>query len=475
MQSKLGKNLFRVAFSRMVSLLSSIAVGLLLPKIFSISDYGYFKVFTLYAVYTTLLHFGFVDGLLLKLAGKDYDELNREKMRVYTRFFIVFELIISFVIVLIGAVFVKGEYLFIVIMLALNMVFVNITTYYQFVSQATQRFGEYSAKSLIVSLAKLLFVGGLFTVYFFDIDISYRVYLIGLNILDLSMMLWYVVIYKDITFGNSLSIVTLKKDIFDIFKTGIVLTVAYQVSHFVLALDRQFVNILFSTEIFAVYSFAYNIVSMISTMISSLSVVLLPMLKNRSKKYVVRYYKKSITIVCVITAGTLLCYFPLVPFIEWFLPNYLYSLKYIAVVLPTVLFTSGITVVMFTVEKVFDTSFAFFKNSCLVFVLGFVTNTLAYILFKTPQAISYASLIVMASWFLIEGITLGRRVKAKVYREFIYLTVISLGFLAVTGLIDNPVLGAFVFGVAFVVLTLIFFPIFKVIHLKNNQKAHHDQ
>ena len=447
-----------VAFSRLVSLISGVAVGLVLPKIFSIGDYGYFKIFTLYAVYTALLHFGFVDGLLLKLAGKNYSEIESRKMRTYTGFFMTLELTVAVIIILVGTAFLKDEYLFIAVMLALNMVFVNVTTYYQFISQATERFGEYSAKSIIVSSAKLVFVGILFLIYLFNVtEISYRVYLVGLNVLDACMMAWYIYIYRDITFGESANIRDLKEDIIGIFKTGVVLTVAYQVSHFILALDRQFVSVLFDNDIFAVYSFAYNIISLISTMISSLSVVLLPMLKKHSKDYVIKYYKKSVTVVCIVTSCALLCYYPLVPFIKWFLPNYVLSLEYIAVVLPSVLFTSVITVVIFTVVKVFDMSFAFFKDGCIVLLLGLSANFLAYVLYKSPKAISYASLIVMAIWFVISGMRLQKKIKVKIHKEFIYLVIISFGFLTVTGLVENYITGFLCYLVFFTVFTLIFF------------------
>ena len=465
-----GKNLFFVAFSRLISLTSSIAVGLLLPKIFSVTDYGYFKVFTLYAVYTALLHFGFVDGILLKFAGKNYDELDYEKVRGYTQFFIVFESIISAVMLAIGIVFISGEYRFILIMLSINMMFVNITTYYQFISQAVQRFKEYSAKSLIASFAKLILVCIMLVVYMLDLaDISYRVYLVALNVMDFGMLVWYIAIYRKITFGNKLPIMSLKKDIIDIFKTGIILTVAYQVSHFVFALDRQFVNILFSTETFAEYSFAYNIVSMISTMVSSVSVVLLPILKQASKEKIIEYYKKSSKAVSIITSGALLSYFPLMLFIKWFLPNYTNSLKYIVIVLPTILFTSVITVVMFTVEKVLDASLTFFKNSCIILVLVVITNTVGYIIFKSPKAISYASLLVMTIWFLLEGISLGKRTKLMLCREFIYVVAMSVSFIAVTVMLNNPFIGALIYGIVFCVITMIFFGEFIVGVLKKTK------
>ena len=464
MQTKhLSRNLVWVVFSRVISLLSSVAVGLLLPKMFSVYDYGYFKVFTLYAVYMSLLHFGFVDGILLRLAGKEYGELDFEKTRTYTRFFIIFETLVSLPIILGGLIFARGEYLFIIIMLALNMVFVNVTTYYQFVSQATQRFREYSSKNLIVALVKLLFVIGLFIIYFLDVsEISYRVYLIGLNILDLSMAVWYVVIYRGITFGKGTPLSDMRKDIWSIFKIGFVLTMAYQVSHLVLALDRQFVNILFPVEDFAVYSFSYNIITMISTVISSLSIVLLPMLKRSSVEYTVGYYKKSISTVALVMSCALASYFPLVWFIEWFLPSYAGSLEYIAILLPALVFTSGITVVMFTIEKVLDRSFAFFKTGSAILILGFLANMAAYLIWKSPTAISYASLFVMAVWFIWEGISLGRCTRVQVYKEFIYISLISAVFLAVTLFVKSVVWGLLLYIVFLSALSLImYFPLVK--------------
>lgn len=437
-----GKSLFIVVFSRIVSLLSSVAVGFILPKILSVTDYGFYKVFTLYAVYTTLLHLGFVDGILLKLSGREYRELDTKRMRTLTRFFMVFELVISIAVLFIGGIVANGEYLFIVIMLASNMVCVNITTYYQFVSQAVQRFGEYSAKNIVISVVKVLFVLVLFAVDAVRaVEISYKIYLVGLNILDLWIMIWYITIYRDITFGKGDSFSAVKQDIVSIFKAGILLTLAYQVSHLILALDRQFVSLLFSTEEFAVYSFAYNIVSMISTMVSSVSIVLLPMLKNRSLEVVVKSYRKCLSTVAMISAGSLLCYFPLICLIKWFLPEYFSSRVYIAIVLPAFLFSSVITVVMFTINKVFEMNFLFFRDGCFILILGLIFNGIAYLVFGSPHAISYASLCVTMIWFLISGARLKNKTCVSVNKEFLYLLLIALGFLLITNCLANVFLG----------------------------------
>ncbi len=429
-----GKNLFYVAFSRLVSLASGVLVGLLLPKVFTITDYGYYKVFTLYAAYTALLHFGFVDGLLLALAGKEYDSLNKEKIRTYTRFFWGFECIVAGVMLAVGAFFLKGESRFLLVMLSANTLLVNLTTYYQFLSQAVQRFGDYSAKTLLVSLIRLCFVVILFGIYLRGgTAISYRIYLLGLSFFDLLMLIWYVVIYREITFGKRLALPAVKKEIYSIFKTGITLTLAYQVSHIILALDRQFVSILFPTETFAKYSFAYSIVSMVSTMISSLSVVLLPMLKSKTREYVVGACKKCVTIIAILASGALVCYYPFALFVDWFLPDYHDSLQYIAIVLPTFLFTSVISVVIFTVAKVLNMNFEFLKDSCLVLLAGVLANVVAYCLVKAPEAISYASLLVMILWLFIAGNRMKRKIGVRIYRQMVYLIGVAVIFLITAG------------------------------------------
>ena len=453
-----GKSLAFVAASRAVALLSGVFVGFLLPKVLGVIDYGFYKVFSLYAVYMALLHFGFADGILLKLAGRDYATLDRSETRTYTRFFILFEGAISLLVAGVGFALFEGDYLFVALMLAANMLFVNVTTYYQFLSQAVSRFGEYSAKSLVASIVKLLFVAVLFVLGSAELcTVSYKAYLIGLNVIDLLMLLWYVGIYREITFGAAKPMKAMKREILSVFKTGILLTLAYQASHLVLALDRQFVNLLFPMDTFARYSFAYNVVSMISTMISSLAVVLLPMLKNKKREELLASYKTGTAVVSAVAAASLLCYFPLAAFIMWFLPNYAASIPYITIVLPAFLFSAVITVVMFTVAKVLDGGRRFFFESCAVLLFGAIANTAAYLLAKTPEAISYASIVTMALWFIIAGTRLKNKTGVGAAREFFYLFGTAVLFLGTTTLVEELLLGFFVYAATMAAWTLLFF------------------
>ena len=432
------KSILYVAFSRGVSMVSGVVVGLLLPKVLRVQDYGFLKIYTLYVAYTALLHFGFVDGILLRLAGLDYNSLEKEQMRLYTRFFAIFQAMIGAVMIAVGALLSNADYRFILIMLGINMIIINLTTYYQFVSQATRRFAEYSAGNLIISAIKTAFVLVLLlckaTGWF---RASYRFYIICLNLIDATLLLWYIVTYRDITFGKRTALKGNWKDIGSMFKQGILLTVAYQMSHLVFMLDRQFVSVLYDTETYAVYSFAYNIVTLISTMISSLSVVLLPMLKRATSDYIQRYFGKTLSGVSVIVGASITAYFPLVAIITWFLPEYAGSISYLKIVVPTLMYSCCLTVVMFTFSKVLDQNLAFFKTGCFALLVGIVTNTVAYAGFGTPESISYASLVTMALWFVVEGRRLSKYVNGSITREFVYITLLCMGFLTITLLMEN--------------------------------------
>ena len=187
------RNMLKVALGQGVSLLSGVAVGLLLPKALGLEDYGFLKIYTLYVAYTALLHLGFADGILLHLAGKEYESLDKTRMRTYTQFFVAMQSILGAVLLVAGALVADPDYSFIIAMLGVNMVIINLTTYYQFISQAVQRFSEYSFKNLVVAVLKLLFVAAPLVLRYGNIaSVDYRFYIIGLNVIDGLVLAWYV-------------------------------------------------------------------------------------------------------------------------------------------------------------------------------------------------------------------------------------------------------------------------------------------
>ena len=65
--------------AQVVSIVSSIILSLLIPKYVSIEFYGVLQYFLLIASYVGILHFGFNDGVYLKLGGIKFDNISRHE------------------------------------------------------------------------------------------------------------------------------------------------------------------------------------------------------------------------------------------------------------------------------------------------------------------------------------------------------------------------------------------------------------
>lgn len=420
-------NIITVLFGRIVTLFSGLVTGFIVPKILGVTDYGYFKIYSLYMVYTALLHFGFIDGILLKFAGKDYATLNKKQMRTFTQFFLAFQFGISLLICSLGLFFDDINYKFIVIALGINMYLNNMTTYYQFISQATQRFKEYSFRSVLAAILKTMLVA-LILIFNKESTVSFMLYALMLSGIDAILLVWYIYTYRDITFGKHEKFKECRSEIVQLFKKGILLTFAYQISHLAFALDRQFVSLLFSTATYGIYSFAYSIINLFSQLISSISTVLFPVLKKGKKDTALQYYTSALAIISLISGAALSGYFVLKVFVEWYLPDYFGAIEYLRIIMPSLMLTSGISVVMFTYYKIVEKNDIYFGCGCFALILGCIMNLVAYHIFKTPQAISWASIFTILCWYYVTGLYFTKNQRKRYALIFFYIVIIETIF-----------------------------------------------
>ncbi|MBQ2840383.1 MAG: hypothetical protein IJE70_03460 [Oscillospiraceae bacterium] len=430
-------------------------LGFVLPMLLSVDDYGYYKLYTLYFSYSGLLHFGFIDGILLVFAGKDYEELDRQAFRLYSRFFIYLEVLLGFAVSLFALFVLDGVYKIIGIFIAINMFCNNVTMYYQYISQAVRRFKEFSNRKIIVALAWIAIMLILFvSVKFFKAKPGFSVCLLMLSAIYIVLLVKYILTYRNITFGKSYTLKSEKSSLLNIFKTGIVMTVAYEVSRLALLVDQQFISMLFDIETYAQYAFAYNILSAITTLISSLSIVLLPQLKRMQKENAVDLFPKVVGIVSCIIAFCLTGYYPVCKIVEFILPAYVDSLVYFQIVLPALILTGCITIVMFTFFNALGKTKEFLFLGLVSLVVSCVFDFVAYRIYGTSVAIALVRAITTAIWYLLNVLYFAKIYKVKWVKNFIYAVLIIVGFYFTTFCIPNEIISAVAYFCLFVIVSV---------------------
>lgn len=403
------KKISFVAISNIFKLISSILIAFIIPKILGLTNYGYYKIFGLYLTYIGLFHFGFIDGIYIKYGGIDYEKLERKQFRTFFRFLLSFELTIGILGVLVSIFFIQAEKQIIFILLFLNLIAINLTTYYQFISQITSRFKEYSLRIIFLSFTNIIIVAILYYLHISD----YRIYITLIVLINYVLLFWYIYTYKDITFGKKLSLKESRHAITELFKIGIPLLLANLSTTFVITVDKQIVEILFPVEIFGVYSFAYSMLSMITVVVSAISVVLYPTLKRTNFDNISNnYYKLNKVIIIIVLIG-LIAYFPLLWLIPKFLPEYVDSLIIFRIAMPGLVFTSSISAIKHNFFKITNKNIQFFFLGLGSIITNIVLNLLSYNIFGTTTAIAVSSVFGLVIWYIATEIFMIKNFSVK--------------------------------------------------------------
>ena len=451
------KNIIKVSLSNIAKLASGVCIAFILPKIVGITDYGFYKTFTLYATYVSLFALGFVDGIYLAYGGIDYEKLDKRKLSFYSRLYLYFQLLFSVIGVLIASFIIQGELRFIFLCVSVYLLANNITGYYQIVSQITGRFNELSLRNVIQSVSlsvSLLSIWGISRLL--SINLSYRIFVIIYVFVGLILAAWYLFTYREITFSKTDSSECRISDFFGFVKLGLPLMVANLCSTLILSLDRQFVNIFFDTNTYAIYAFAYNMLSLITTAMAAISTVLYPMMKKSSLDHLQSRYSRFIEFILVLSFGCVSVFFLLWGFVDWFLPKYSESIKIFRIIIPGIAISSSITIVMHNYYKTIGKNFEFFIKCVVVLFISICANLIAFFLFKTTESISIASIIVMLFWYFLMDEYFVRTFKADTLKNTIYLFIMIISFYS-TIYISSFAVGLFVYLLSYCAITLSLF------------------
>jgi O-antigen/teichoic acid export membrane protein len=459
MSKKTLSDFLKIVLSNIIVLASSIITALVIPKLMGTTNYGYYKTYTLYMSYTALLHFGFVDGILLKHAGQEYDQLDRKPFRLNSKFYIVFQGLVALVIATFAILGFKGIYSFIALAIAVDTFSTNVTSYFQFVSQATMRFDELSKRKILYASCKLVATGIIVFIYYcgFIKQVPAQMYIFAIVAINAGLMIWYTHTYRDIVVGESNSFSQNKSILRSYFSTGIALTLSFQVSNLILSIDQQFVSSLFDKATYGVYAFAYSILNMATTIIGAISTVLLPNLKRRGVDTIQKDLPLGISGIFIIVFAGHVFYYLLIGFVSIVLPDYLPSLVYLRIILPGLALSSSISAILFNYYKVLNLQRKYFFICVFVLGLSATLNGIVYWIFRTPASISAASVVTLLVWYLLALRYFVKTYNVKWLKELLYVLIMGSSFYLITGIISDILIGTFAFLTIYLFVTFGFY------------------
>ena len=320
------------------------------------------------------------------------------------------------------------------------------------------RFKELSTRNILRTFFRIMLV----VIMLLDSVIEKKsvnacIYIMGIVVIDTILMLWYVYTYRNITFGQSLSFRECIGDVFCLFKTGIILTISYQVSTLIFTLDQQFVLIAFDEFTYGIYSFAYTLISMVTTVINAVSVVLLPMLRQKREEDMLNDFEYNMSVISIVVFAALLGYYPLGLVVQGLLPAYSSAMHYVEVIFPGLAISCCINIIMFTYYKALNQQMKYLKCSVWALIFSTVLNMVGAWWMKSPLAVSYFSIITLLVWYLLCERLFVINYQIKWKKNFVYLISLMLSFYVVNTVVQQVWLACGIYLMVYLAVTYTFF------------------
>ena len=329
------RNIIYSFSAQTVSIILSVLMSLLVPKMLGVEDFSYWQLFLFYLSYVGFFHFGITDGVYLKNGGISYENLNKKEIKSQFRVLFLIDLLFLIVVSILAISLVKDSIRsYIIIFSGLYLIVANLNWYLGYIFQATNRVNLYSISVMIDKLIFLVFIVIAFITKFKNLYVYIPFYIFT----TFCALLFSIYHSKDIIFSKSYN---LKKSFalaMSSAKIGIKLTLASISSLLIVGFGRFLVDKEWGIESFGKFSFALSLTNFFLLFIAQISIVLFPTLRNVNANTAKDLFKKFNLILNAFLPIIYILYIPIKIVLGFWLPQYKISLDYLALLLPICIF-----------------------------------------------------------------------------------------------------------------------------------------
>jgi Polysaccharide biosynthesis protein. len=422
---------FTVA-ANIVSTAVSAITNLIAPKLLGVEAYGYWQLYVLYVGYVGLAELGWNEGIYLKLGGKKLSELKDEYLDVQFKAFVVFQSIISFVLVLFFYLFGSDKNT-IFIVVCFMIIPSNIKNYCNYILLATNKIKDYAK---ITILDRFVFLTGL--VFCF---LMARCSIQGIIFVDciarIVSAVYSVVKIKPIFYHRHKLTNYIKKEILDNIKCGSKLLIANLASTLVIGIVKIVIGSKWEITVFSQISFTISITNMLLLFINAIGVALFPVLKTVSIKQLVYTYKKLRIYLSMFIMSCMILYFPLDVILNIWLPEYKISLYYMGMIFPLIIYETRTAMLLNTYYKALRLEKKLLFGNLLSLLISFVVSMVSVYILNSINAAVLSILFVLVFRGILLEIQLGRYIQIDVLKDNLIEILVSIVFIFSTLIIGG--------------------------------------
>src|SRR5699024_1325091 len=371
----------------------STLVVLVVPRTIGVEDYGFWQLYLFYSSYIGFLHFGWNDGIYLRHGGDEYEDLD--KPLFFSQFYSLFilQVVFALILVVVSFNFINDvDRLFILQMIAIEIIVVNTRHMLAFILQATNRIKDYAKVTIFdrIFYASLLIILLLFGVKNYRLLVTAD--LTG-KIVSLFLAMY---LTKDIVFRKITDFKNVIDEIIANISTGIKLMFSNIANMLITGVIRFGIEQNWSVAVFGQISLTLSVSNMFLMFINALGMVIYPILRRINTNSLTRVYSIMRDLLMAVVIGMLILYMPIKSILSQWLPQYAESLNFMALLFPIIIYESKMSLLINTYMKALRYENILLKINIVTMILSFILTYLSTSMFNNLDFAILSIVMLMA-------------------------------------------------------------------------------
>ncbi len=430
---KFAANVVMSIAAQIVSLAVSFVLTLIVPRYIDEYQYAYWQTYVLYVGYVGVLHFGLLDGLVLRYSKYDYEELDKARLRSQFATLLIFTSAVTVITGAVSLLALGGTNKLIFSLVAIGIVTKNLVTYSSYMLQITNRINKY----VILTIAQRL---------------TYGVAVAVLLILRVNDFYWYcladlcgdvVGIVIGVSFNRGLYLGKMIKpsEAFKEIKvnvaSGIILMLANWSAMLMIGSAKMIIQWRWDELVFGKVSFAFSVSNVFLVFVTAISVVLFPSLQRIDQSKLPEMYKSIRSALSPFLFFIMLFYFPGCWILDKWIPKYSESLIYLGILLPIIIYSSKVSLLTNNYLKVYRKEKYMLIVNAISIAVGIALFALcAYAFDHLIALIASVVFVIMLNSVLAE-IFVSRIIRVNLVKHYIIEAVMTVAFILCASLLPR--------------------------------------
>lgn len=422
---KFAKNVVYSIMAQIISLAVSFVLTLIVPKFIDEYQYSYWQSYVLYVGYVGILHFGLLDGLVLRYSKYDYEELDKKRLRSQFITLLLFTSIITLAVSMISLSVLNYPNKIIFLLVAIGIVSKNLVTYSSYMFQITNRIDKY----VFMTIAQRL---------------TYGICVVILLALKVNDFYWFCIadLFGDVVgfsigtifnrglfLGKSLTV----KETFGELKlnisSGIILMVANWSASLMVGGAKMLIQWRWDELLFGKIAFAFSVSNIFLVFVSAISVVMFPSLQRIDAEKLPDLYKTVRGMLSPILFFMMIFYFIGSWILNLWLPKYSQSLVYLGLLLPLIIYSSKVSLLTNNYLKVYRKEKWMLLANIISIVIGLSLFALCAYVFNNVTALLLSVVFVIMFNSILSEIFVLKTIHVRIIKDFIVETFMTVGFI----------------------------------------------